>query len=103
MISRSSCSSPNDNYRSIIITSNCLKGNKEIPTNITMSVDGERFDDVGAERTVTCSTVLAAEQVGESSPAADIDLCEQLIDSNKCTFANVLLRSKENKDENEQG
>lgn len=96
-------SSPKENlnYRSINVASDCIEG---IPTNTTVSVDRERLDVgvEGAGRNVMCSTARATEQVRESSSPANNGVCEQLIDSNKCTFANALLRSKSNKDDNEQ-
>lgn len=91
------------NYRSMVIENDCGEASKDIPTNKTLKVDCDRLKGEGAGRAVTCSTERAVEQACESSPAADNDVCNQLINSNKSTFANALLCSKDNNDDNEQG
>ncbi|KAF9807217.1 hypothetical protein SFRURICE_003332, partial [Spodoptera frugiperda] len=91
------------NYRSMIVASDCMEARNDIPTNVKSTVDCNRLEGEGADRTVTCSTERVVEQACESSPAADNKDCKQLINSNKSTFANVLLYSRDNNDDNEQG
>lgn len=91
------------NYRSMIVASDCMEARNDVPTNVKSTVDCNRLEGEGADRTVTCSTERAVEQACESSPAADNKVCKQLINSNKSTFANVLLYSRDNNDDNEQG
>ena len=54
-------SSPNEdlNYRSMIVESDCVISQKDIPTNITLAVDREQLVAEEAERAVTCSAVRA--------------------------------------------